>query len=288
MIFILRRMTKLFDVLRPIAWSAFSIFICFCIFQPIALWLNPTYSLLANRGPGKIAFTLIVIAHLFVVAARRSKQEWQEFLQINFWFITKPSWLKTFFSTFAIFASLHVFMLLALSLSPHTTLELPSLMTVVHQLPTITFGFVATFFLAWTEEAIFRGTVIPLLRQGGMTPLAAILTSAGIFMLAHDVTGPWRLLTSSLPLGIGLFLLGVLLAQLFVLSNTLQLGMGAHAGLVFIKVFLRRVPCILYASALPWWLHADLRQSPLVHCCFLALILGIFWFKRSVLLSKKC
>jgi hypothetical protein len=287
MISFLRRMTKLFDVLRPIAWSAFSIFICFCVFQPFTLWLNPTYSLLANRGPGKIAFTLIIVAHLFILAAQRSKKEWQYFLKTNVLFITKTRWLEPFFATFTAFAALHVFMLMALTYTPYTTINIPSVWTTSDALPGIGFGFLATFFLAWTEEAIFRGTIIPILRTGGLSPLASILTSAAIFMLAHDITAPWHLVSSSLPLGIGLFLLGVLLAQLFILSDTLYLGMGAHAGLVFIKVVLRRLPCIAYSRTLPWWLHVDLRQSPLVHACFIILILVIFWLRKGAFFASR-
>jgi hypothetical protein len=281
MIYFLRQMTKLFDVLRPIAWSAFSLFICFCALQPIVLWLDPAYSLLANRGPGKIIFTLLVVAHLFVVAARQSKQEWQYFLQTNVFFITKKSWLKPFFGMFATFAGLHSLMLLALANTSFVTLDAAALLNIASKMGSLTFGFVATFFLAWTEEAIFRGTIVPLLRSRGLGASAAILTSAAIFMLAHDVTAPWSLVTTALPLGVGLFLLGVLLAQLFVLSNTLYWGMGAHAGLVFIKVLLRRIPAISYADNLPWWLHSDLRQSPLVHACFLLLIVSLFWYQKS-------
>jgi len=280
MISSLHRVTKLFDVIRPIALSALSIFICFLLIQPVALWCDPAFSLLANRGLGKIAFTLVVMMHLLLLAATHSNNEWKMFWHSNAAFLGTRAWLKPFFAMFGLFAALHTSTLLALSLTPWANAYLPTTLS-WSVLPSLALGFVATFFLAWTEEAIFRGTIIPLLLRGGLSKTASILLSALIFMLAHDITAPWHLLSSNLPLGIGLFLLGILLAQLFVMSGTLYVGMGAHAGLVFVKVFLRRIPCLAYASNVPWWLHSDLRQSPLIHALFALLICWLFWSKRK-------
>ena len=287
MISSLRRVTQLLDVMRPVLLSAFSIFISFCLLQPVALWLNPSFTLLASRSVGKIAFTLVVIVHILMLAATLPRSEWQQFLQRNVGFITDRRWLMPFFSVFALFAALHTCLLWGLSSTPYVTGYFPSFVEIGSKVPTLAFGFVATFFLAWTEEAIFRGTVIPLLRRGGITALGSVLISALIFMFAHDVTAPWHLLTTDLPLGIGLFLLGVMLAQLFIISNTLYIGMGAHAGLVFIKVFLRRIPCLAYTTNIPWWLHEDLRQSPLVHACFLLVICGVFWHQRKLFFKNQ-
>ncbi len=286
MISSLRRVTQLLDVMRPVFLSAFSIFISFCLLQPVALWLDPSFTLLASRSVGKIAFTLVVIAHIIMLAATLPQLEWRHFVQRNVMFVVTRSWLAPFFTVFALFASMHTLLLFCLASTPYVTGYIPSVITIFSKLPTLAFGFVATFFLAWTEEAIFRGTVIQLLRRGKLSALSCVLISALIFMLAHDVTAPWNLLTSTLPLGIGLFLLGVMLAQLFIISNTLYIGMGAHAGLVFIKVFLRRIPCLTYTDHLPWWLHSDLRQSPLVHLCFLLVIVSIFWKKRTIFFQK--
>jgi len=229
----------------------------------------------------------VVIVHILMLAATLPRSEWRQFLQKNIGFMSSLSWLAPFFKTFGLFAALHTCMLLALSCSEYVFGYLPTVTEVFGKMPTLLFGFLATFFLAWTEEAIFRGTVIPLLKRGGISALGCILISALIFMLAHDVTAPWHLLSTDLPLGIGLFLLGVMLAQIFIGSNTLYIGMGAHAGLVFIKVFLRRIPCLAYTQTLPWWLHQDLRRSPLVHVCFLLVIAIIFWHQREKLINNK-
>ncbi|MBM3892846.1 CPBP family intramembrane metalloprotease [Candidatus Dependentiae bacterium] len=282
MISSLRRVTQLLDVMRPVFLSAFSIFLSFCLLQPIALWLNPSFTLLANRSAGKIAFTLVVIVHIIMLAATLPRSEWQQFLERTILFIKTRNWLRPFFGMFSLFALLHALLLYGLSYSPYVTSYAPSIKIIFEKTPALAFGFLATFFLAWTEEAIFRGTVIPLLRRGKLSTLNSVFLSALIFSLVHDITAPWHLLSCDLPLGIGLFLLGIMLAQLFIISNTLYIGMGAHAGLVFIKVFLRRIPCLAYTDHLPWWLHSDLRQSPLVHLAFILVIIGIFWHHRRL------
>lgn len=287
MISSLRRVTQLLDVMRPVFLSAFSIFISFCLLQPVALWLNPSFTLLASRSVGKIAFTLVVIVHIIMLAATLPRLEWQQFLQSTIMFIKTRFWLQPFFGMFALFGALHALLLCCLTSTPYVTGYIPSVKIIFEKTPTLAFGFIATFFLAWTEEAIFRGTIIPLLRRGKLSALSTVFLSALIFSLVHDITAPWHLLSCDLPLGIGLFLLGVMLAQLFIISNTLYIGMGAHAGLVFIKVFLRRIPCLTYTDQLPWWLHSDLRQSPLVHLCFVLVIVGIFWFNQSVFFNRE-
>lgn len=276
---LLHRVTKLVDVLGPILLSALSLWICFLLIQPIALALDPSYTLLANRSIGKIAFTLIVLIHILLLAAAKPHRWWQQFMHTNVYFLASTHFIKPFFSMFFLFFAGHTLLLLTLTTTPYATCSLPSLSLVLHKLPNLLFGFVATFFLALTEEAIFRGTLIPLFSHA-MSRLGGILLSALIFMLAHNLTAPWELVTTDWALGLGLFLLGTILAQLYTITDTLYMGMGAHAGLVFVKVFLRRIPCIAYTQPLPWWLHPDLRQSPLVHGLFFVLICLLFWITK--------
>ena len=61
--------------------------------------------------------------------------------------------------------------------------------------------------------------------------------------------------------------------------------MGAHAGLVFVKVALRRIPCLVYLPVLPFWLHIDLRQSHLVHVFFIGIIGIVMVRYRAVLFT---
>jgi membrane protease YdiL (CAAX protease family) len=126
--------------------------------------------------------------------------------------------------------------------------------------------------LAWTEELIFRGTIFPYFEQFYSTIPSIVLTSL-IFMLVHNLKNPLMLLSCDWKLGLGLFLLGVLLNQIFVITRKLYAGMGVHAGLVFVKVVLRRIP---FLSSVP-----DLRQSYLVHILFLFTIVTLFFVYRK-------
>jgi hypothetical protein len=62
--------------------------------------------------------------------------------------------------------------------------------------------------------------------------------------------------------------------------------MGAHAGLVFVKVALRRAPLIIFSQHLPWWVHSDLRQSVLVHAFFMIIIILLLILYRGILFGK--
>jgi len=61
--------------------------------------------------------------------------------------------------------------------------------------------------------------------------------------------------------------------------------MGAHAGLVYIKVLLRRIPLITIPTAIPWWFSPDLRQSIIIHILFALAIVGIMLW--AALKTKK-
>lgn len=264
--------TRFSDVMGPIILSALSILISFCLLQPLALWLDPSFTLLANRSVGKIAFTVLVLLHIILLLTTTPKKLLNQFLETNLYFIRRTSWLAPFFLYFFIFFTLHSLLLMGLWLLGIVQLHPETLALIPSRLGNLSLGFIATFFLAWTEEAIFRGALFTVLRQK-LVPLASIIITSIIFSLAHDLSNPLSLVTTDWKLGLGLFLLGMFLNILFFLTKKLYIGMGAHAGLVFVKVVLRRIPLVSYASILPWWFDIDLRQSLLTHALFLVIII---------------
>lgn len=269
------RIIRFFQIMGPILLSASSIFLTFCVLQPLALSLDPSFTLLANRSVGKIAFTLIVLLHIFLLTATTSQKFFRSILEHNFKFLLRTAWIKPYLGFFISFAAIHALILVILcATTPYLGFDPSVLSLVPYKLQSLALGFIATFFLAWTEEAIFRGTLYPFLAQT-LSPLVSMLITSLIFMLAHDLSCPLNLVTVNWKLGLGLFLLGFFLNLLYNITQMLAVGMGAHAGLVFIKVFLRRIPCITYAAALPWWLDVDLRQSFVVHVLLLAAIMVI-------------
>ncbi|MEI6806837.1 MAG: CPBP family intramembrane glutamic endopeptidase [Myxococcaceae bacterium] len=209
------------------------------VIQAVGHWFEPSFNLLANRGVGKIIFMLLVVGHMLWLARRAS-------LELNFHFK-----LKYFFGYFFVFFVLHMLMIILLNNlgSPEVSLKI---------LGSIALGFIATFFLACAEEMIFRGILFRYFSQTLPIYLSIFLTSL-IFMFSHNLSEGWRL-------GLGLFLLGVLLNLLFVSTKQLSASIGAHAGLVFVKVILRRVHFVGYTPL-------DLRQNHWVHLIFLILII---------------
>lgn len=281
-------MQKIWKVIGPIALSALSIFISVLILQPIACWLNPTFSLLANRGIGKIGITVLVIWHIILLLITGRKLALNDFLQTNLLFFKNREWVGLFFKLFGIFAALHAFFLTLLVFAGYADIVPVSVNINGSFLFKIFLGFVATFFLAWTEELIFRGTVYKIFATE-FCPLVSALAASAIFMLAHNLTNPLALVTYDWKLGFGLFLLGLLLNLVFIISGKLYTGMGIHAGLVFIKVLLRRVPLLAFAAPeiLPFFIDKDLRQSILVHIIFIAVnLIVILKYKNKLLKSE--
>jgi len=275
------RHASLLKVTGPVVISAFSVFVTFCLLQPLACWLDPSFTLLANRSVGKIAFTLMVLLHILLLATTTSRAFFNQLVSTNILFLVRERWVKPFFTFFAIFAGLHIIALGVMVCGGYVLVTPEAALLIIHKIPNLLWGFVATFFLAWTEEFIFRGTLYPFFAQR-FAPLVSITITSLIFSLAHDLTNPLSLVTTQWRLGLGLFLLGFMLNLLFALTGKLYIGMGAHAGLVYIKVFLRRIPLITLPTVIPWWFSADLRQSIIIHILFALAIVGILlWAKLN-------
>lgn len=282
-------MYKVWEKIRPMFYSALFLFISSLSLQLLGSCVDSSFNLLASRGTPKIIFTLLVIAHVMGLALTHSRKFFQDSLDINVYFLWKNRWIPAFLCTFSVFFSLHVLMLCGIGASGY--LSYNSLYVITPKIiGSILFGFLVTFFLAWTEELIFRGIFFRYVAQS-VSPLVSVFIASLVFMLAHDIVCPWNLFTSQWQLGLGLFLLGMMLNMLFLISGKLYVGMGAHAGLVFVKVILRRIPLVTYLPShqLPWWLTADLRQSHLTHALFVVTILILlrWYFTKSRLASVR-
>ncbi len=246
--------------------SALSLIISFWLIQPLALWLDPTFSLLANRAVGKFAFTTLVISHLVLLGTVLPRSLLRVFFDSCVLFVVRKDWVGIFFRYFAVFAAFHVVVLLV-SIALGAAVFNPDWGSVsTSLLLQLLAGFVVTFLLAWTEELIFRG-VIYLHCTSFCSPYSSAVAASTVFMFAHNLRAPWTLVTSHWRLGLGLFLLGLLLNLIFASTGKLAASMGAHAGLVYVKVFLRRAPIVTFLPVADTmlFLHPDLRQSLMVH-----------------------
>jgi membrane protease YdiL (CAAX protease family) len=274
---------RLLKSLGPIVLSAFSVFVSFQVIQPIATLLNPSFSLFSNKGIGKIGITVLVLCHIALLLLAAPKASMRSFINTNFSFIVSCSWIKAFFQAFVLFFTFHVIFLFIFLTNGNATINTNCFyaLTIMVFLK-ILFGFIATFFLAWTEELIFRGTIFPILAEK-LALLPSALLASFIFMVSHDLHNPINLITKHRSLGLGLFLLGLFLNLVFIATNKLYVGMGIHAGLVFVKVILRRIPILIFSttSIIPWWLDKDLRQAPLIHLVLLIACLIVIFFNRK-------
>jgi membrane protease YdiL (CAAX protease family) len=284
--YIKKSTARFFEVVGPVVLSAFSLFVAFSLLQPIALWLDPTFSLLANRGTGKIAFTVLVLLNILLLVTTTSRVFLQKIIHVNLGFFKNHHWLKPFFTFFTIAFIAHSLLLYALSFTSFVQINPQAISLITTKWTSLIWGFIATFFLAWTEEMIFRGTLFMFFNQKLKTLTSITLTSL-IFMLAHNLTNPLKLISDDWQLGVGLFLLGMILNVIFAISNKLYIGMGVHAGLVFVKVFLRRIPMIDYSAQLPWWFSPDLRQSSIVHLAFFILLIILIVCYKKALMDKQ-
>jgi len=279
---------QILKLIGPIALSALSIFISFLILQPLAILLDPTFNLFASREIGKVAFVFLIIYQIFLLLILLPQKFFAKFLELNIYFFVHKEWLKRFFSYFVIFFSLHALLLFIFFVSNFIQYN-PNWGTLsITLIYRILFGLFVVFMLAWTEELIFRGTIFLYFAQN-LKPLTSLLLTSAIFMFAHDLSNPLNLVTKDWRLGLGLFLLGAMLNSIFLTTKKLYTGMGAHAGLVFVKVILRRIPMITFLPAvqLPFWVTKDLRTSPLVHMLFFVVILAILFKNRTKLLNKQ-
>lgn len=277
----IKKFTKAFG---PIILSALSLTITFNILQPFACLLDPSFNLLSSRSVGKIAFTTMAILQIILFLVMLSSKFLRNFLKTNVYFFSEKGFLKKFFKFFILFFSLHVLLLFLFYLFDFANYNQFWGSFNFSLFVRIIFGFIVTFFLAWTEELIFRGTLFPYFEQTLSTFSSLCITSL-MFMFVHDMRNPFNLITQNWQLGLGLFLLGFLLNLIFIETRKLYTGMGAHAGLVFVKVILRRMPILIFLpmANTPFWVNRDLRMSNLVHITFIiAIILMIIRNKKKL------
>lgn len=258
---------KIYHSLGPIIVSALSLFITFQVVQPIALFFGEEFSLLSNRGVGKIAFTSLVLFHIVLFCSLFLPSLIPRITALCLHFFKKSSWISSYLTYFFLFALLHVIVIVFFTLlSPYFAFTSTFTLSPFSLLAKLTLGFIATFLLAWSEETIFRCVIYMYWNQFYSKITSALITSL-IFSLCHNLSAPLLLITSEWRLGLGLFLIGLFLNLLFIGTHKLYIGMGAHAGLKFVKVFCKIVPCVVVSPQAHMSLIFcdDLRKSLIVH-----------------------
>ncbi|MBI1977390.1 MAG: CPBP family intramembrane metalloprotease [Candidatus Omnitrophica bacterium] len=135
----------------------------------------------------------------------------------------------------------------------------------------------SAFAIALTEEILFRGFFLQTMLKD-LPKWIAVTATGLIFVVFHDLAHPLSFLTEprQMMLAGGLFSLNVLLCMAYLKSGTLFLPIGIHSGLVFAKVFFRKMK-MMYAldssNAYLFGLEADARRGFLAWVLFFSGIL---------------
>jgi membrane protease YdiL (CAAX protease family) len=247
----------------------------------------PDFDILASKDLGKIVFTLLVFAALGIFVAQQPLEFRLAWRVRNFLFLWSTRGLTIFAKYFGIFFVLHALLLAVFYWCGVAQLHADVTCT-LKTWGQLLFGFGATFMLAYTEEVMFRGTVFPYLVQF-LRPIVAVFFTALAFMTVHFLPNPLGQVWRDPAIALGLFLLGFMLNLIFIAAETMYANIGAHAGLVFVKVILRKVRFLTIAAApsLPWFLHHDLRQAPLIYLLFTCVIVGLVVWQHKKLFSNK-
>lgn len=260
---LLRRLNK---SIGPIIGSALCFTLSFITLDTLACALDPAFSLTYRHGVGGVVVLLSAVWLACCFASIQPRQLIARLAQHLTWPLSNRWGL--FCRYFALGVVLHCAILglyLGCTSSTWHTVSGAQFLRVV---PTLALGLIATLFLAWSEEAVFRGLLLDHCMQYHRF-FGSLIISSAVFSLAHDLQAPWRLVSSQWQLGLGLFLLGMFLATLAHRHQTLAASAGFHAGIVFIKVMLRKVPAVTLASSNHLFWPIDLRQSLVVQLLFL-------------------
>jgi membrane protease YdiL (CAAX protease family) len=134
--------------------------------------------------------------------------------------------------------------------------------------------FISAIAIAFIEEAFFRAFLL-----GGMSNevgnRVALIASAAIYAVAHLVRSPARFYVTgyaptaglmtlahsvdqftnpaiAIPTLIGLFLLGIVLGEAYILTGSVYFSIGLHCGFVLGAKMWPKI--ILNRAAIPWWI----------------------------------
>ncbi len=134
--------------------------------------------------------------------------------------------------------------------------------------------FVSAIAIAFIEEAFFRAFLLGGMR-GDFGDRVALIASAAIYAVAHLVRSPARFYVTgyqptaglvtlahsidqftnpaiAIPTLIGLFLLGIVLGEAYLLTGSVYFSIGLHCGFVLGAKMWPKI--ILNRAVVPWWI----------------------------------
>ena len=233
-----------------------------------ALFQNDS-GLLLHHGVGQFTFYILFVLNVFLFQTYVNRQS---FLSLGIkpyqgWYVTVlKGWIVGVIAFVSYSILMRVFNVVEFRYQP--TFE---------RIVTAFFVGFSAFAIASTEEILFRGFFLQTMLKEMPKWLAVVLTGI-IFVFFHDLTHIQNFWTEprQMMLAGGLFSLNVLLCMAYLKSKTLFLPIGIHAGLVYAKIFFKKMKmmyAIEPANSYLFGLEGDARRGFLAWIFFLAGIL---------------
>ena len=252
------------------------------VIEAVLRLFRSSYSLGDSRGPGEWAFIAIALAAVLLFSRYVARVDSLQFVAryVMLWRRTLKGFLLTFGATM-LFAAAGYLALAALGYVQWSQAAWENLRSDIVEKSAI--ALLIVLVLASVEETIFRAFLLRYLRRNDTfwVTVGAVVVSSAIFSVSHLVAliDVWHLIGKA-SLLTGLFLIGLLLGTVYVVTGSLACSIGVHCGLLGFKVILIRTDVI---NLVPDWLvNDDIRRSPLAWLVFLAATLAIVLWRRRL------
>lgn len=230
--------------------------------------------LLLHHGIGQFVFYALFVFNVVIFQIWVNRQS---FLSLGL--KPYPHWLSTFLKGWA--AGVAAFVIFTLLQKAFGIIEFRDRWGFERILTAFLVSFSA-FGIATTEEILFRGFFFQTLLKG-MSKWPAIVITGILFVLFHDLAHIYNFWTvpKHMMLAGGLFCLNILICFAYLKTRALYLPIAIHSGLVFGKIFFRKMKLIevLDPNSYAWGIDGDARRGFMSWLLFLG---GIFILKYLI------
>ncbi len=232
-----------------------------------------------HHGIGQVTFYLLFVFNVFIFQTYVNKES---FMSLGL--KPHPGWFKSFLKGFVVGVFAFVFYTMLTKFAG--VIDFKDRWG-FERIITAFFVAFSAFGIATTEEILFRGFFFQTLLKD-LPKWVAILITGIIFVLFHDlanISNFWTVPKHMMLAG-GLFCLSTLLCFAYLKSGSLYLPIAIHAGLVFGKVFFRKMKMVevLDPTSYVWAIDGDARRGVMAWLLFLG---GIFVLKYLVADKKQ-
>ncbi len=252
------------------------------VIEAVLRLFHSSHSLADSRGPGEWSFVAIALAAVLLFTWYVARVDSLQFVAryVMLWRRTLKGFLLTFGATM-LFVAAGYLVLAALGYVQWSQTAWENLRGDVVQKSAI--ALLIVLVLATVEETIFRAFLLRYLRYNDTfwVTVGAVVVSSAIFSVSHLVAliDVWHLIGKA-SLLTGLFLIGLLLGTVYVVTGSLACSIGVHCGLLGFKVILIRTDVI---NLVPDWLvNDDIRRAPLAWLVLLLLTLALILWRRRL------